>query len=810
NSLVRRHTDWTLVANINKYVLEWERKDFAKAPHILVNAEQLAELKKEFKSPQTPEMKAFKKETQNKTEEIIALNEQKRKLADEKEAVQKEISEKQEKLKKLDKKKNKDEAENLNNEITSLKKKLDENNKESNNLKEKSKELEKYLKDEKIKFSYFLSAENPVPPSPNEMPKANTYLETRYQDYSNDPTNYGTRRMVNRAFPFADLLSAGSFFGGAEQAALGYIFTDLDSWPGWHNGWTPGNPNFHTDKYLASIFAGASMLDHPHAKEWLEFGMSNLEDDIAKVITSPDGVGYECPGYSGYSMNLQLEIIRTIYNCGYKNIPLENSLFKKTATWHRKLITPYDFRIKKRHEAPLGDTHRWDAGLGKGFQTLVIYFKDKDPDFAAELLGTYNLLIESGAKFKDEGISGIIAGTSSVKPKEPIKMDWTSEKFDGFGAIFRTNFGTPKESFATFKAGKCQGHYHNDELTYHLYLQNSPISLDYNCSYHPRGDHAALHNSVTFGKEGKVKNNTSGSDVPAIEQSFGTGKILFFDSSSSADIAVAEKTADALSMSPIYPEDAEFGRDYPSRKTSKMTHRRWFALIKHPQNSKINDFVVVLDETKSEEPKTLNIHLLSRDTEQKGNLFKATGQYDKDFCLFIASEPMPKCEFRYWGYFDEYMKSPGKEYELQPGETQKEYVARMIKINSNALPEKNWTPQWENDPEWQKLAKQTNYQSLIPPPNWKEAWLYGECQQWLRISPEQNKATLWTLYAFDREKEKEPQFESILDGRGFKITVDGESEEIIFDQTGQSGQLVINRSGSKNVIVPAGKLPILE
>jgi hypothetical protein len=34
---------------------------------------------------------------------------------------------------------------------------------------------------------------------------------------------------------------------------------------GWRDGWMPGNPNFHTDKYKSALYIGGSMLDHPHA-----------------------------------------------------------------------------------------------------------------------------------------------------------------------------------------------------------------------------------------------------------------------------------------------------------------------------------------------------------------------------------------------------------------------------------------------------------------------------------------------------------------------------------------------------------------
>ncbi|HOK04618.1 MAG TPA: hypothetical protein PLN24_05145, partial [Victivallales bacterium] len=776
--------------NINKYVLEWERKSTAVSPKILINSKQLDDLRKEYNNQSLEIMRELKNSAEKDIKELSEIDNKYKTI--------------EEKLKneelKLKTTKSKKEQSDLKKTIDKLKKDLKDIQKQKNNLEKNSSFASK--------IAMILSTNKPLPPVPeNQMPDPGVFLDTRYQDDGCNPTNYGTRRLVNQRFPYADLYSAGSIIGGAKQAAIGYIFTDLDSWPGWHNGWQPGNPNFHTDKYIASIFAGALLFDHPHSKEWLEFGISNLQDDLRKVVTAPDGSGYECPGYSGYSIGLQLEIIRTIYNCGFKNIPLENPLIKKTAKWHRKLITPYDFRIRRRHEAPLGDTHRWDSGLGTGFRDLAIFYSEKDPEFASELVGTHKLLIDSGAKFKEKEFSEILSGSFSIASMPPEKMDWVSEKFEGFGAIFRNNYGKNNESFATFKAGQCRGHYHNDELTYHLYLNNSPISLDYNCSYHPRGDHAALHNSLTFGKEGKIKHNQTNNDIRALEQDFGIGKISYFKTSPYADIIVAEKSSDTLLMSPIFPEDAEFGRTYPSRKTSPMLHRRWFALIKHENKSKIGDYIVVYDETKAQEEKAINIHLLSRFTEQKGNIFKSSGQYDKDFIVFIASELSPKCEIRGWGYIDEFMASPGKEYELKPGETQQDYVKRMEKIGKS-LPIGNWTPKWEKDEDWQKLAIETNYQSLIPPPNWKESWMYGEYQQWLRIIPDQNKATLWCLYAFDKGSQ-EPQITATENGNGIKIYLNELSEEVIINPVGKNGQFILKQNEKENILIPTGTIPSL-
>ena len=285
-------------------------------------------------------------------------------------------------------------------------------NEETKGATDKIKSLERKTKSSDYQIISLLLGKEVRSP---KYPTASTYLGTRYQDDANNPTNYGNRRMVNGPFPVSDLLSLGKTYGGPGQAAIGYIYTDLDAWPGWHNEWSPGNPNFHTDKYIASIYAAAAMQDHPHANEWLEFGLDNFNNDLKKVFIAPDGVGVECPGYAGFSMSLQLETGGAIFNSGLGNPFVANPLIKKNAIWHRKLITPYDKRIKRRHEAPIGDTHRWDSGMMKGFAHLAPFYKEEDPTFASEMMTSYKLLIDSGAKLKSHGMQEIFLTDSSIK-----------------------------------------------------------------------------------------------------------------------------------------------------------------------------------------------------------------------------------------------------------------------------------------------------------------------------------------------------------------------------------------------------------
>lgn len=558
-------------------------------------------------------------------------------------------------------------------------------------------------------------------------PNPDQYLGKRYQCDDVNPTNYGNRRMVNQEFE--KNLNKGDEFG-SRAAVCGYIYTDLDAWPGWHNGWGPGNPNFHTDKYMASLFAAVTLRNHPHAKEWLAFGRSCLDADLAKVITAPDGVGSECPGYSGYALGLQAKVAEALLHAGLGNPFAENPLIAKTITWHRKLLTPYDRRLGLRHEAPIGDTHRWTSGAK--FSELLDFYDDSPVKTELEAAQTLSKATGPG----DGGAAD---------------LDWSSQAFVHFGAILRHRFGTPEESFLSLKSGSASGHYHNDDQTFHWYHRGTPIALDYNCSYHPRGDHAALHNGITLGTEGKLTHNANGKQIATLEQPFGPASVSRFVTTATADLVVAERKITSLSMSPLDPHDSEFNRDYPDRKVDAL-HRRLVLLAKQPAGSPLSDYLVVRDELRTTEPQQVNLHLLAREAVINGGQVSLVGQWDQDILVAIVESTDLKIELRQWAYADEWM-APPEEFLPKPGETTAAWNARL----PAQRPATDWKPTFvkkeeseANEHRWSELIRSTDGMALMPPPGWTSTWTYGECQRWLRCSTKPGTPITMVIYPYTR------------------------------------------------------------
>ena len=597
-------------------------------------------------------------------------------------------------------------------------------------------------------------------PNPKDCPTAGLYIERRYQDDFLNPTSRITRMTKN----FAKLPPNSC---SPENAALAYIYVDYDHWMGWQNLWGPGNPNFHTDKYMGAIYMAAAMKEHPHAKQWLQYGLKNYNEDVDKVFFEPDGVGFECPGYAGYSIGLQVQIAESLYKQGAGNTVENNPLFYKTSLWHRKLLTPIDPRLGFRHEAPLGDTHRWTSGMGSHFAKVAALLLEKEPQQAVELWSTAAELAKQGG-LDPKSIEPYRDAFAQKSIPAFNQLDWSSQAFDGFGAVMRNRFGTDRESFAAIHAGRAAGHYHNDDPAFHLYLNGIPVALDYNCSYTPRGDHAALHNTLTFGNSGTIRTNEGNREVEAMEQAFGRSKCVLFKTSKPIDIFVSEKTTQGVALSPVKPEDAEFQRNYPSRDTEPITHKRVFALVK-PSGASLNDFAVVRDIVDSSEPFQLNLHLLGRDlTELAPGLYRSEAQVERNgkpaniYVYVSQAEQIQKFESRVWYYWDVWMVS--------------DKIKQSQYLEQKELDDPNGPAK-----QWAKQIAQSNGSALMVPKGWKSTWTYGEIQQWLRLyfKPETKQVT-YVIYAADK-KGNQPVFQTQEDG-GIKVSIGNQSHVVNLDQ----------------------------
>ncbi len=430
NSLVRRHTDWTLVALINRYILEWSRDPAKAGPNLIVTRARVEQLRNDFKAGKdTVETRTIREAM----EEMKPKEDESRKLDAELKAKEEEITRMKD-------------AKADPASITAAET-------ERKTLAEKVKAAKSSVSGDDADILRLI-----VDGTSKEVraPDSSLWRERRYQDDFLNPTQRTVRSIAEMRR--VDLFANGTPVGGGNQAAMAYIICDPDAWMGWRNGWMPGNPNFHTDKYMSALYLGGGMYDHPHAKEWVEFARLNYDADSSEVMLPPDGVGVECPGYAAYAMDLMLPAAVAFENLGYGNLVASNPSYRGTGVWHRKLLTPVDSRLGRRHEAPIGDTHRWDAGMTDYLGDLGRFYREKDPKFAAEMMSTWRYLSKSGVGTKRSKFQLMLSQDLGLPKIDMQEMDWSSQSFYGFGAILRTNFGTPRETFLSYKAGSTRGH----------------------------------------------------------------------------------------------------------------------------------------------------------------------------------------------------------------------------------------------------------------------------------------------------------------------------------------------------------------
>ncbi len=585
------------------------------------------------------------------------------------------------------------------------------------------------------KLAAFLAGERDGPGGGN--PGAGIYLQRGYQDDFLNPTTY-PRRLAG-GVRRADLAAAGHPAGDAGTALIGYVFSDLNYWPGYTNGWGVGNPNFHTDMYKLALYAAAMLPDHPHARRWMAFGQANLRDDVRKIVFLPGGAGVECPGYHAYAFGHIVEMMQTIQNSGLED-PFTWPEVKATTDYLRRMHTPVDPRLGRRSLASIGDTHPWQGGTGRLFGMVAAGMAKTDPAFARACMAMYRHY------YGDEGtgdlVDDVLLVDRSLEAGDLADLDWSSAAFPGFGAVLRSRFGTDRETFLTMKCGPARGHYQGDELSIHVFGAGRPLALDWHCGYKPRPDQEHMHNRVNLGDN---------------ENMDAVGKVLAFASTDAADCVAGEVRSDRLRKMPRYAHEIVWQATYPRRELARpATYRRLVMLVKHPKDSAFQDYVVFRDELDTDEPATFNLFTLSRGIRREGRLFRFDGQLDTDAVLYLAAPAKVDVATDRWSW---------------PKQDDSSRIPEDFRVGENR-------------------------------------WTRGEWQPWLRLSAAPGQDFLTVLYPF-RKGEPVPRFETLADGRGVKVTLGKESEEVYLATDAPEaarGQAVVVRGNDRAVILTPGTL----
>ena len=457
------------------------------------------------------------------------------------------------------------------------------------------------------------------------------YLGRSYQDAFLAPGAYPRR--LAAAMVRADLSAAGGPAGDARAALLGHVFDDRNYRPGSGAGWDDGGTAHGHEMYGLAICAAAMMPDHPEAKRWMERGLRDLREDLRRTTAKADGAGLACPGGQAAALAPLLRLARAAQNSGLAD-PFEWPEWRAPIEFLRHLHTPPDPRLGRRNLAPLGDTSPWQDAVGRLFGVAAAGIRKTDPKLAATWAALYRHY------YGDGGSGDLATDVLLADPYAPAARlqpaDWGSRAFKGFGAVLRSRFGTPHETFVAFKCGSARGGYHGDELSFHFFGAGMPIALDWQSGDAPRPDQEHMHNRVNLGDN---------------ENMDAVGQLLAMETSAAGDAVAGQVRTSRLRRLPRWPHETPEGSAFPRRRLNHTArYCRLLMLVKHPPGSALEDYLVIRDEVASTEPATFNLWVLARSVRQEGQTFCFDGQLAADAVLYMARVENEKVSLARWAW----------------------------------------------------------------------------------------------------------------------------------------------------------------
>ncbi|MCA9039418.1 MAG: hypothetical protein KDA65_03625 [Planctomycetaceae bacterium] len=244
----------------------------------------------------------------------------------------------------------------------------------------------------------------------------------------------------------------------AQLAFLGYVFNRDDYWS--PDRGFEANPNMTTTVAQYQVTIASLIPSHPMAKTWAKRGLDELHSQLMNW-SDEDGGWRETPHYAMVSFDHMLAAFIMASRAGFADYLYEERM-RKVAEWFANISTPRDPSTQGfRHLPPVGNTYYGEAtGL---FGILAGLWKDRDPDFAAEMQWMY----------EEQGATGLGLGWSfpamtgytellkdnAISPRAPgLKSRW----FEKTGVVLRNHLLSDRETYLYLIAGSNHDHYDFD------------------------------------------------------------------------------------------------------------------------------------------------------------------------------------------------------------------------------------------------------------------------------------------------------------------------------------------------------------
>jgi hypothetical protein len=288
---------------------------------------------------------------------------------------------------------------------------------------------------------------------------------------------------------------------------LAYLLTDSMFMAYKYNA---GHPNFDADRYIAIAAAAMLYPDHPHAKQWLDHVAGSLREAMRIYVISQSGKWAEnLGGYYNWSTNIiggmawALKFTNSADPYAWPEFQnfwrwgLVTVLPPKPSTGQLGKVVPGELK-RIRLTAGIGD-NGGDGGLGVhgGFALAGAGILKHNPELGKQLLWFWN---EGGRHGYGHYPHSLFFGLSPEQIKiaadQRSKSKFHSQLLEGYGSLFRADFGKPTESYVLFKSGPGGYRYHGEEGSFVLFGLGQPITLDGSRAWKPHE-----HSTVTFGEK---------------------------------------------------------------------------------------------------------------------------------------------------------------------------------------------------------------------------------------------------------------------------------------------------------------------
>lgn len=465
-----------------------------------------------------------------------------------------------------------------------------------------------------------------------------------------DGSNYGEAmcaigftRPLRRSALIFDLVAGSDSMTADERnyclrafAFLAYCLYDEERWPPRYQAFARGNVNFHSDDYTCRAAVVALLKGHPMQRKWMDYVSRELRFEFDSSVY-PGGAWCEAPNYQGFTMHYLMIAVRIMQLNGFEDFSTEPR-FKATMDYFFRIQTPRDVRVGHHMLPTVGDTTSYyhSQSLQNVFAWAAALFAETDPDLAGRMMFAWKR--GGSIVFGAHGLQSGAGWTQPLQlidpsiPARPPTRPLPSERLPGYGAIFRNNWNTDRESYFLFKMGQADQHYDSDEGSFHWYALGRPISLDFGCMYNPSIVQPWLHSTLDFGRQ----------------VAWTRGEVTTFHSLPQVDLAVGELAVNDIQRVPDLPgQQLPEGEDLIERGKRFISWRRQVLFVKGP------DYVVLrddIDDADNKLPTGWSVQVMSDGYEVDGPCAKLRGQHGVDLQVLAIQPVGASFKTSRWGY----------------------------------------------------------------------------------------------------------------------------------------------------------------